>query len=75
MVRHFLIDNYQFIVMFGNFDRIYMLYYGHYIQLIQLRLSFQKRKLRTMSAQGMTDFVYFGPDHGKLPLQQVNLPS
>ena len=31
------------------------MYYSLYIQLIQLRLSFQKRKLSTMSAQGMMD--------------------
>ena len=36
----------------------------HKIQLIQLRLSFQKRKLLTMSVQGMMEYyiVYLGSD-------------
>ena len=33
------------------------------IQIIQLRLSLQKRKLRTMSAQGMLSYCLLGPRH------------
>ena len=32
------------------------------IQLFQLKLSFQMRRLGTMSAQWMMDIVYFGAD-------------
>ena len=46
------------------------------IQLIQLRLSFQKRNLCTMSAQVMLDYGLFRSQIlRKLSFWKVNLPS